>query len=64
MRQDEEEVEVQDSRPAPLPHLRQVARVFAEIRNVPHLLPRACAQGRNPGRDEGQLVRKIRKDNK
>ena len=41
----------------PLQNLRPAARLSSQIRNLPYLLPGACLQGRNPGREKGQLVK-------
>ena len=44
----------------PLPALRPVARVPAQVRDVPPLLPRARAARRHPGRHQVELVRERR----
>jgi hypothetical protein len=36
--------------------MRPRAWVFAAVQNVPHLFPAAESQGRNSGRQEGELV--------
>ena len=40
----------------PLPHLRPSPLRAAQVRRVPHLLPRAGLCGPDPGRSQGQLV--------
>ena len=43
-------------RAATVAAVRPAARVSAQVRAVPHLLPQAGARGRNSGRDQVQLV--------
>ena len=43
--------------PQPLPALRSLARVPAQVRAVPYLLPPARAARRHPGRHQVELVR-------
>ena len=55
----DEEAEVQDPPPQPLPRFAGArARFLRKFRDVPHLFPRPRAQGRNSRRGEGELVRK------
>src|ERR1700678_1473363 len=56
IRKAEENAEVQGPLAQPLQDLRTPARVSAQVRDVPHLFPRLCAEGRNPRCDQGQLV--------
>ena len=42
----------------PLQDLRPAARLSSQVWDLPYLLPRARLQGRNPGREKGQLVRR------
>src|SRR5215475_1200263 len=51
-----ESAEVQDSAAQPLPTVRPSARVYAEVRAVPTVLPQARAGWRHHGSDEEQLV--------
>jgi small subunit ribosomal protein S8 len=39
-----------------LSHLRAIARLPAQVRHVPHLLPESCRRGPHPWRDEVELV--------
>src|SRR5260370_41707908 len=48
--------EVQGAVPQPLPHLRAAARLPAQVRHVPYLLPAAGRRGTHPRRDEVELV--------
>ena len=52
----EEDAEVQGAPSQPLPPLRPAARLYAEVRAVPSLLPRAGAEGRCRRRHQEQLV--------
>ena len=51
-----EDAEVQGPAAQPLPPVRPAARLHAEVRAVPPLLPQAGARRRRHGRDEEQLV--------
>ena len=51
-----EDAEVQGPAAQPLPPLRPAARLHAEVRAVPPVLPQAGARRRRHGRDEEQLV--------
>ncbi len=51
------QAEVQRAPPQPVQGVRSPARVSAQVRHVPHLLPRERAHGRRPGRDQGVVVR-------
>ena len=55
-RQGSQDAEVQDPPPQPLPAVRAAARLHAEVRDVPPLLPQVRARGRHHGSDEEQLV--------
>ena len=45
----------------PLPHLRPPPLCAAQVRRLPHLLPRTCLQGSDPRRAQGQLVNRSRR---
>ena len=51
-----QEAEVQDPASQSLPDLRPPARLSAQVRHVPALLPPIGAQGRYPGRHQVELV--------
>ena len=51
-----QDAEVQGPPAQPLPPVRPAARLHAEVRAVPPVLPQAGARGRRHGRDEEQLV--------
>ena len=55
-RQRRKEAEVQVPPAQPLPALRPPPRVSAQVRGLPSLLPRPCAQGRDSGRRQVKLV--------
>ena len=55
-RQGSQDAQVQDPSPEPLPPVRTAARVHAQVRHVPPLLPQAGARRRRHGRDEELLV--------
>ena len=56
-RQGTEDAEIQGPAAQPLPPVRPAARLHAEVRAVPPLLPQAGARRRRHGRDQEQLVK-------
>ena len=48
-----------DAAAQPVQHHRKAARLHAEIRHLPHRIPRAGAGREDPGRDEGELVKPL-----
>ena len=56
-RQRSEDAEVQDSPPQPLQAVRPAARLHAQVRHVPSVLPQAGARRRRHRRDEELLVK-------
>jgi hypothetical protein len=51
-----DDAKIQDQKLQSLPHLRTRARLPATIPDVPHLLPVPEFEGRDPGRDQVELV--------
>jgi hypothetical protein len=52
----EEAAEIQGKGIFQVQQVRAPARVYAKVRRLPHLFPRARARGEDPGRYEGELV--------
>ena len=50
--------EVRGAEVSSLPAVRPVARVYPQVSVVPNLFSRAGVRGEDPGRGEGQLVRR------
>src|SRR5215469_18482272 len=55
-REEQAETQVQRAPAQPLPAVRPLARISAQVRLLPDLLPRPGAQRDGPGRPQGQLV--------
>ncbi|CAA9305302.1 MAG: SSU ribosomal protein S14p (S29e) @ SSU ribosomal protein S14p (S29e), zinc-dependent, partial [uncultured Gemmatimonadetes bacterium] len=55
-RKDQPQAQVRRAWLQPLQPLRPPPRLSAQVRTVPHLLPRAGAARRDPRRAQGQLV--------
>ena len=52
----EKRAEVQSKEVQPVLDLRAAARIYAQIQDVQDLLPNSRLEGRNPRRDQGELV--------
>ncbi len=55
-REEQAEAEVQRAAAQPLPAVRPLARISAQVRLLPDLFPRSGAQRVHPGRPQGKLV--------
>jgi hypothetical protein len=52
----EKRAEIQSEAVQPVLDLRAAERIYAQIQDVQDLLPNSRLEGRNPRRDQGELV--------